>query len=109
MTVPTSPGGYLAPADVADLLKIGVRAACNVMRKAGAFELCGSWRVRADVLDAWLARQSVGAASRGAAGSALKSTPPRVPAALHALHALHATATKGMRHPQPRRRRKATP
>lgn len=104
MTIPTSPGGYLAPADVANLLKIGVRAACNVMRKAGGFQMCGSWRVRADVLEAWLAREAAATASRGAAGPALKLPPTRVPAALHAQPA---TTTKGMRHPQPRRRKAA--
>jgi hypothetical protein len=104
VTIPTSPGGYLAPADVADLLKIGVRAACNLMRKAGGFQLAGSWRIRADVLEARLALQTADAASRAAAGKALRSARPAVPAALLALPE---TATKPMRHPQPRRRNAA--
>jgi hypothetical protein len=105
VTVPTSPGGYLAPADVADLLKIGVRAACNVMRKAGGFQLGGSWRIRLDLLDAWLARKAADEQAATSIGRALRRAPRPLASALLPQPG---TEFKPLRHPQPRKR-KATP
>ena len=47
----------LDPGAVAELLKVGRRAACRIMREAGGWRFGDSWRIRVHILKAWLVVQ----------------------------------------------------